>query len=85
MTQPKARTTSKPYLKLYEAFLSDRSGRIRAVWFNLESLIYVDTTKEYVFFGKLKQKGLRGTIESPIFTTFDDYKKWGEKLGDNKL
>jgi len=71
----------KPHLVIYEMKITDSSGSIRAVWFNMPSLEFISRAKEYIFLGKVTSDSMgKLTIMSPTFSTTDDVKKWQAKL-----
>lgn len=79
------KNTLKPYLKLYESIVTDETGSLRVIWFNRDSLKYLDHSKIYIFLGKLEHfNGVKSLI-SPIFTPIDNYKKWVKILSKRQL
>ena len=70
------KSSSKPYLEIYESTISDESGEISAVWFNTPRLKYLHSGKQYIFLGKMTSRRGKVLLKSPIFTAIEDYKKW---------
>ena len=76
----KHRKTNKPYLQLYEAMATDDTGSVRVVWFNLDSVEYLDFSKKYVLLGRLQEFRGNVTLVNPMFTPIEDYEKWVKRL-----
>ncbi len=74
------RPTDKPGLFLYEANITDKSGTLRAIWYNSRYIKYVSSNKEYIFLGEIQLRHGVKTIVSAIFTTPEEIVSWSKRL-----
>lgn len=71
------RSKSKPHLEVYSSDITDGTGQLRVVWFNMPGVVYAPGgDQEYVFMGKIQHKPGQKTLVSPAFTTVEDMDKW---------